>query len=187
MRIGRMACTNKVAHTLVSVGLVCCLALPMSDVSASALASYGGRSQPLPGRLGTIFRVGVLAISLDEVRVATCLRRPHGWLPYRAGTHQEFLLTSWALRNQSNRLFTFPRPTWPGFRLVAGHRLLPGAYRSYPGYPTGLYPHVSVPFVWSFVILRGTRRVWLTYVPPGPRGALWSAPVSPVPATGPCQ
>ena len=158
-----------------------------SAAPSYALRSSGGRAQPLPGTPGTVFHSGVLAVSLVSVRAATCLPAPHALPPYRTAPNQEFLSTYWTLRNLSDRLFRLPKPNDPGFRLISGHRLLPGTYRSYPGYSYLVPAHGWVGISWSFVIPRGATQAEFTYLPPGPRAALWLVHLPAEPATGPCQ
>jgi hypothetical protein len=81
------------------------------------------------------------------------------------------------LRNMSDRPFPLPHPNHPGFRLVGSHRLHPGFYASYPGYGAVVDPHTADIIPWTFAIRRGTRRVTLTYLPPGRHGLLWSVAV----------
>lgn len=157
-----------------SLAALSSLAILRAPVPSHAVIPRDGSSLTRPGGLGTVLEVGFLAISIDRVTVTTCMRPPHGRAatPIRPGW--EWLYTEWDLRNPGNHPFSLPHPNHPGFRLVAAHHLFPGFYASYPGYSSLIPSRASIVIPWKFAIRRGTKRVSLTYLPPGPSTVLWS-------------
>ena len=105
--------------------------------------------------------------------------------PTRAGW--EWLYAGWMLSNPGDRDYPLPHPNHPGFRLVGAHRLSPGFYARYPGYGAVVSAHGKDFIPWTFSIRRGTKRVTLTYLPPGPSAVRWVVRVPPPFSTTPCR
>jgi len=164
------------------------LTLLVSLVPAATLAD-GVSGTASVGRIGSTLSVGSMSVSLASVNTTTCHEVGHPGMqppkPTRAGW--EWLYTGWMLRNPGGRDYPLPHPNYPGFRLVGAHRLFSGFYASYPGY-SSLVPAHGMAFIpWTFSIRRGTKRVTLTYLPPGPRAARWVVRVPPPSSTTPCR
>jgi hypothetical protein len=139
------------------------------------------------GGLQTSLKAGPLDISIAHVFATTCrptiLREPDA--PTRPGW--ELIFVDWVLRNPGSHQYTFPDARHPGFRLVLEHHLYSGFFTGYMGYGGSISPHLSVSVRWTFTIRRGTTRVALTFVPPGPKRVLWSIAVPRLrPTTGKC-
>jgi hypothetical protein len=163
--------------------------LLLSSVPALATRVNGVPSSPKVGTIGSTLSVGPISVSLTSVNTTTCHEVGHPGMqppkPTRAGW--EWLYTGWVLRNPSDRDYPLPHPNHPGFRLVGAHRLSPGFYASYPGYGAVVSAHEMDFIPWTFSIRRGTKRVTLTYLPPGPSAVRWVVRVPPPSSTTPCR
>jgi hypothetical protein len=165
------------------------LTLLSSLVPAVATLANGVPRSPSVGTIGSTLSVGPISVSLTSVSTMTCHEVGHPGMqppqPTRAGW--EWLYTGWMLRNPADRAYPLPHPNHPGFRLVGAHRLSPGFYASYPGYSSVVFAHGKDFIPWTFAIRQGTKRVTLTFVPPGPKIVLWSIAVPTLrPTTGKC-
>jgi hypothetical protein len=129
------------------------------------------------GGLNTSLKAGPLDISIARVFATTCrptvVREPD--VPTRFGW--ELIFVDWVLRNPGAHRYTFPDSNHPGFRLVMEHKLYQGFFSGYIGVDGSIPPLSSISDRWTFAIRRGTRRVTLTFVPPGPKIVLWSIAV----------
>jgi hypothetical protein len=139
------------------------------------------------GGLKTSLKAGPLNISIARIFATNCRptipREPD--VPTRSGW--ELIFVDWVVRNPGTQSYTFPNLRPPGFRLVLERHLYSGFFSGYPGYDGSISPHTSTSTRWTFAIRRGTRRVTLTFVPPGPKTVLWSIAVPRLrPTTGKC-
>jgi hypothetical protein len=155
--------------------------------AVGAVRVWSGAGSTQMGGLKTLPKSGPLDISIARVFATTCrptvVREPD--VPTRTGW--ELIFVDWVLRNPGTHLYAFPHTKQPGFRLVLEHRLYQGFFSGYTGYEGSIPPHTSTIIRWTFAIHRGTRRVTLTFVPPGPKTVLWSIAVPRLrPTTGGC-
>jgi hypothetical protein len=139
------------------------------------------------GGLKTSLKAGPLNISIARIFATNCRptspREPD--VPTRPGW--ELIFVDWVVRNPGTHPYTFPIDRQPGFRLILEHHLYSGFFSGYPGYDGSISPHSSTSIRWTFAIRHGTKRVTLTFVPPGPTIALWSIAVPRLrPTTGRC-
>jgi hypothetical protein len=174
----RLGCILSISAGIV---LLCC------PVSASATHANGSSSGPTIGTIGSTLSVGPITVSLTAVGTATCYEIGHPGMGPQKSTRAgwEWLYTGWILRNPGDRAYSVPHH--PGFRLVEPHRLAPGFYASYPGYGSYVVAHSTDYIPWTFSIRRGTTRVTLTYLPPGPDAVRWVIRVPPPPSKYPCR
>lgn len=155
--------------------------------AVGALRVWRGASSVGVGGLNTSLKAGPLDISIARIFATNCrptiVREPD--VPTRPDWERIFV--DWVVRNPGTLLYAFSASKQPGFRLVLEHHLYSGFFSGYPGYDGSIAPHTSTSIRWTFAIRRGTRRVTLTFVPPGPKLVLWSIAVPRLrPTTGKC-
>jgi hypothetical protein len=151
--------------------------LLIPPASSFAMESRGGASTFSTVGLGTVLKAGPLDISIVQVSTTTCTTLIQGNHSLRTQSGWEWMYVDWMLRNPGDHRFAFPDPNHPGYRLVVGHHLYPGFYGGYPPYSLSIEPRTTITATWTFAIRRGTNRVKLTYLPPGPQSVLWSIAV----------